>query len=624
MIENWFTNKCMTLIGINGRALAGEDLKVAERAIEAARMANHKLWTDRNGNFYHKERTLFASARPLIDGNGKPVRICGRMVKIKAKFCSKCGGSAPGSWWRCGGCGKLIGNESQTCPHCGRTQNPMMRLDISDGSWRKEEEIFAERFELQDIAPLMQKGLNVQESQNAVLLEGGAVTDVLSAGFYKTPDFENNEGGDKSLVMVDCSEFSLPVCVESIRTADDIEADLHVVAVLRFDPANAKEFMCNLMGSSLYLKQDALTASLGYDEIAHCLLGDIDTAAREMCNTTTVAELFKSADTRIKLENHIANSLARNLSAIGMSFVRLKEVEFESEVFTKLREMSGQVETKRREIEFMQRADELANDATRREAMSEYEMEDFMDQLAHEKGIKDDLRVQEIERLRKNWERSQEKDALSHEHDLDDIQQMRQLERDRTDAEFKQEMIDLEHKRDIERRIAEQNASLEFTQIESRIQNIKIEVAAKKAAAEQDAADKWLDIKQKKQAFNQNQKIDMIKAAQGADISALIMAEDDPDKRRDLLELYEQQQQAKMTPELLLAAAAARGNAAAAAALAGMNKDQLDVIERAKNENKEIFEKMLQMNERMFNQATENMAKNNGGSNTTTTTQIIK
>ena len=55
-----------------------------------------------------------------------------------------------------------------------------------------------------------------------------------------------------------------------------------------------------------------------------------------------------------------------------------------------------------------------------------------------------------------------------------------------------------------------------------------------------------------------------------------------------------------------------------------MNKDQLDVIERAKNENKEIFEKMLQMNERMFNQATENMAKNNGGSNTTTTTQIIK
>ena len=623
MIDNWFTNKCMTLIGLNGRALKGEALEIAERAIEAAKQANHKLWTDRNGNFYHKERTLFASAMPLIDGSGNPVRICGRMVRTKAKFCSKCGGSAPGSWWRCGGCGKLIGSESQSCPHCGRAQNPMIRLDISDGSWCKDEDVFAERFELQDIAPLMSKGLNVQESQNAILLDGGAVSDVLSAGFYKTPDLAADENGDKSLVLVDCSEFSLPVRVEGIRTADDIEADLHVVAVLRFDPANAAEFMCNLMGSSLYFKQDALTASLGYDEIAHCLLGDIDTAAREVCNTTTVAELFKDADTRIKLEDHISARLADNLSAVGMRFVRLKEVEFESEVFTKLREMSGQVEAKRREIEFMKRADELANDATRREAMSEYDMEDFMNQLAHEKGIKDYLRVQEIERMRKNWERSQEKDALSYEHDLDDIQQMRQLERDRTDAEFKQEMIDLEHKKDIERRIAEQNASLEFTQIEAQVQTIKIEVAAKKVAAEQEAAEKWLDIKQKKQAFNQEQKINMIKAASGADISALLMAEDDPDKRRDLLAMYEQQQQAKMTPELLLAAAAARGNAAAAAALSGMNKDQLAAVERAKNENKEIFEKMLQMNERMFNQATENMAKNNGNTNSTTT-QIIK
>ena len=50
-----------------------------------------------------------------------------------------------------------------------------MRLDISDGSWRKDEDIFAERFELQDIAPLMQNGLNIQESQSAILLEGHIV-----------------------------------------------------------------------------------------------------------------------------------------------------------------------------------------------------------------------------------------------------------------------------------------------------------------------------------------------------------------------------------------------------------------------------------------------------------------
>ncbi|MBQ9774492.1 MAG: hypothetical protein IJW17_00485 [Lentisphaeria bacterium] len=453
MIDNWFTNKCLTLIGSNGRALSGDALGAAEQALQSAKAANHKLWTDRNGNFYHKERKLFAPVQPLIDSTGNQVRICGRMVKVKAKFCSKCGGAAPGSWWRCGGCGKLIGNESQACPHCGRVQNPMMRLDISDGSWCKDEDTFAERFELQDIAPLMQKGLNIQESQNAILLEGGAVVDVLEPGYYQTPDIEKGENGDRSLVMVDRAEFSLPVCVEKVRTSDDIEANLHIVVVLRFAPENAKEFMCNLMGSSLYLKNDALTASLGYDEIAHCILADADAAAREVCSGVSVAELFRNADVRIRLEDHIALRLRRNLSAVGMNFVRLKEVEFESEIFDKLRSMSGQIEAKRKEIEFMQRADALANEAARTEAVSEYEMEDFMNQLAHEKGIKDDLRLQEIERMKKVWERQQEKESLGHKNDLDDLQQMRQIERERSSAEFKQEIADLEHKKALEARL---------------------------------------------------------------------------------------------------------------------------------------------------------------------------
>lgn len=623
MIDNWFSNKCMNLVGPNGRALKGPALDAAEQALQNAKMNNLKVWADRNGNFFYKEQRLFAPVRALIDSNNNPVRICGRMVKVKANFCSKCGGPAPQSWWRCGGCGKMIGSESQTCPHCGRNQKPAMRFDIADGAWSKDDEIFAERFELQDVAARLPEGLNIQENHCAILLEGGAVVDVLGAGFFRTPAEDSAGNGNQTIVMVDRAEFSLPVCVEKIRTADDIEAELHAVVVLRFDPENAREFMCNLMGNSFYLGDDALTSSLGYDEIAHCLLADIDAAAREVCNSTTVAELFKNADTRIKLEDHIAARLKNNLSAIGISFVRLKEVEFESEVFDKLRRMSGEVEVKRKEIEFMQRADEIANDATRREAMSEMEMQEFMDQLAHEKGIKDDLRVKELERIKLNWQRQQEKEALSHEHDLDDLQQMRQHDRDRTDAEFKQEMLDFEHKKALERRIAEQNSSLEYQQIESKIQSIKIETEKQKTAAVIEATTAFEKIKQQKQAFAQSQKIELLKAAAGADIQALLMAENDPQKRRDLLALHEQQQQAKMTPELLLAAAAARGNAAAAEALSRLDKEQIAYIERAKNENREIFEKMLQMNERMFNQATESLAKKSGETNNTTT-QIIK
>lgn len=599
MMESWFTTKCMALVGKNGRALSREALEAAEAALTAAKQAGKKLWTDKNGYFYFKEPRLFASSQSLLDAAGNPVRICGRLVNNKANFCSKCGSPAPGGWWRCGGCGHHIGNESQTCPHCGRSHDTSKRLDLVDGRWNKAEEIFAERFEMTDVAQLLEKGLNVEESQCAVLLEGGAVKDVLTAGFYQAADISSTENtANRRIVMVENAEYSLSICVEALRTKDDIKADLHTSIILRFDKDHAKEFMQNLMGSSLLLHNDTITAALGYDEIAHTLLQGVDRSVREFCNNETVSDLFRSAELRLRLEDYISSNLARNLASIGMIFVRLKEVEFESEIFEKLREMSGQVEAKRREIEFMQRADELANDATRREAMSEYEMEDYMNQLAHEKGIKDDLRKQEIERLRRDWQKQQEKDELSHQHDLADLHQ----------------------ERDLRRRIEEQKNSLEYMQVETQIQSLKLEMEKKKTQAEQEATEGWLKIKQQKQAFNQNQKIEMMKAASGADLKAMLMAEDDPDKREQLLKMYEMDMQSRMTPELLLAAAAARGNAAAAEALSKMNSEQLAAIEKSKQENRDVYERMLQMNERMFNQTAENLNK----AAPANTTQIIK
>ena len=621
MIESWFTTKCMALVGKNGRALSGDALEAAEAALTAAKQAGKKLWTDKNGFFYFKEPRLFASSQSLLDAAGNPVRICGRQVNNKANFCSKCGSPAPGGWWRCGSCGHHIGNESQTCPYCGRSHDTGKRLDLVDGRWNKAEEIFAERFEMTDVALLLEKGLNIEENQCAVLLEGGAVKDVLESGFYQAADISAPENtGNRSIVMVDNAEYSLSICVEALRTKDDIKADLHTSIILRFDKDHAREFMQNLMGSSLLLHNDTITSALAYDEIAHTLLQGLDRSVREFCNNETVSDLFRSADLRIRLEDYISSNLARNLASIGMTFVRLKEVEFESEVFEKLREMSGQVEAQRREIEFMQRADELANDATRREAMSEFEMEDYINQLAHEKGIKDDLRKQEIERLRRDWQKQQEKDALIHENDLADLNQERNLDRKRSETAFKEEMADLQHRKELERRIEDQKNSVEYLQLETQIQSLKLEMEKKKTQAEQEATEGWLKIKQQKQVFNQNQKIEMMKAASGADLKAMLMAEDDPDKREQLLKMYEMEMQSRMTPELLLAAAAARGNAAAADALSKMNSEQLAAIEKSKQENRDVYERMLQMNERMFNQAAEHLNKATPAS----TTQIIK
>lgn len=619
MFEKLFYKTCTALVNKEGdEALSGEALKAAEAALTEARRNGYKIWSDPNGYVYIRKRGLFAPAVQLTDANGNFVRICGMPVNNRAKFCSKCGAPSPHGWWKCGGCGKMIGNDSQKCPHCGREQNIQLRGDLADGIWKKPEDIFAERFEFPDVAPLLGKGLNVQESQCAILLQGGAVTETLAPGFYEIPDVDNptgEEAGHKSLVMVDNSEFVLPVCVEKVRTSDDIAADLHLVSALRFSTENAKDFMCNLMGGSLLLHADTVTSALGYDEIAHAVLQTVDAAARDFCNTVTISELFKDADIRLNLENHIEKVLNRNIGAMGLKFVRLKEAEFESEAFDKLREMSGQVEAKRREIEFMRRADELANDATRREAQGEFEMEEFIAQLAHDKKVKDELRDQELERIRMQWELKKKIEALSMQKGADRDEAL-------LDAQNEEKILSMRHKAELDRRIEAQKSTLEYMQIELQIQEIKIEIERKKTLAEQDATRVWIEIKQQKKSFDQDKKIEMINAAKGADMRALLMAEDDPEKRAHLLQLYEQELQSKMTPELLLAAAAARGNPAAAEALNRMNCDQLEAIERSKQENKDVYERILHLNKEMFTEALESLAKS--CAQPAPTTQIIK
>ena len=264
----------------------------------------------------------------------------------------------------------------------------------------------------------------------------------------------------------------------------------------------------------------------------------------------------------------------------------------------------------------------MADEAVRKEAVNEYEMDDYMKQLAHEDSLKDELRRQEMSQVKASLPQKLEKAALAHENDLDDLQQARQLERDRTDAEFEQEILDLQHERETLRRSKDRLSELEAKKVEEQIRIIDLEIEKRKTAAEQESAEKWLEIKMKKQSFDQARKLDLINALAGADLQAMLMAEDDPEKRKDLLKLYEQRSQAAMTPEFLLAAAAARGNTAAAEAMARLSQEKQDMIERAKTEHKELFDEMLKMNERMFNKTVENMARNAAGNGSANPTNI--
>lgn len=578
MFENFFSTKCMMYVDENGRALSGEALENAQRSISAKR--------------------------------------CGHQVHRLAKFCSKCGSPAPNRRWRCAGCGEWIGQESAVCFRCGKIQNHSGRIDIRDGVWRKGDDVFAQKFELEDVKTLLGKSLSITHGQCAILLNGGnMINDVLPPGNYSSAELQElleQLGQDKhaSLIMVDFTEIDFPVAVENLYSKEELALTLTCSAVLRFDPENAEKFLTNIFERCLNRKGHGCSSTLGYDEVASFIIADIESAIRDDVCQNTIDELFKDPVLRINMEDRISQYLKNNLLGAGMAFIRLKEMEFHSPVFEKLRSMSGDIEEKRREIEFQLRADELANDAVRKNAVSEKDVEEFMDQLAHEKDVKDYVRAQEMAHLSDIWkfERAKADQEAQDHFEINDQQHANALRQLSQEGEIKRRQN--EHAELIRQKIEEQRTSLTLAQVELQIQEMR-------TSAEQTATERWLDIQQKKAINQQALELERIKAYQGVDSKVLAAAIDDTVRGDRIAHLAELELQQKMTPELLLAAAAARGVPEAAAALASMSREQQECVERAREENKEIYEKMLAMNERMFNQAAESMAKGNAAPNTT-------
>ena len=588
MFETWFTQKCTAFVDESGRALSGPALEEAKRNPNARR--------------------------------------CGHLVKTRAKFCSKCGSPAPGGWWRCANCGSLIGNDSQSCPHCGRAQNVTARLDLSDGVWQKGDEVFAQRFDALEMEALMPHGLSVQEGQACILLSGGVVTEVLPAGHYPAERVVDRAGfqtsGEaKAFVMVDLAELPFPLMAEELFTKENLQVDLTCVAVIQFSPELPIDFLTNVMGARGYVANSEIKATLGYGDLAHFIVNDMDIVARSFCAEHTVEELFKDPRLHLELESAIRERLERNLGTIGMKFLRLKEVEFRGKVFDQLRKMAGDVEVKRREIEFQLQAAALANDSVRRKTMDEHEMAEFMSRLAQEKKIGDEMRRQEIERIAAQWklERATAEQEAQDKFEINDAEHAEKLKGIAQAGEL--ERRKKEHDELLRQRLAEQDASLTAERVEVEIQKLRL-------AAEQEAAEKWLELKQKKERGRAELELEVeqrrergrheielerVKAYQGVDAKTLIAAMDDAGRGERLAKVVELEMQQKMSPELLLAAAAARGVPEAAVALSGMSEQQKALLERAKAENREIYEKMLAMNQEMFNKTAETMGNGLAG-----------
>lgn len=614
-----FSDKCTAIVSLaTGRHLAGDELAEAQKVLR-----------EETGAFHSKKAVL------AKHGWG----VCGHSVKKKARFCSKCGAPAPKGWVKCPSCGKWVGNEMTHCWNCNHALHPETRTNLEGGVWNRAEGIFAERFEVGEVENMLKNGVQVQEGTAAVLLDAGRESRVLGPGRHE-PDgtlrainwFGNPP--PRSVVLVDAGEFVVPLrMAEGLATADGFPVSVYAELTLRFVRSRADDFIANFM-------KDA--RSVSYAEMSESLASTLAYGIRNLCNTSTVEDLVKDPARREQFEASLRKAAGETMKAWGVEVVRVGAADFDSPKYREVEAANAELAGKRRELEFAWKTRELLNeDAVRNReldqaerdagnggkmdaAKSEFDLAEYVDQLAQEKEISGAERDAELKLVlmakqnqisvqEANYELSSriaaraaemEAELKDTDHDLalkeklraytveamlkDELGQEELLKIQARESEIANRVetgkIDLEAYRTRTTASAQTDAEADRVR---RLGEAEAAAAAAKNAAEIERLKGLREIDRDIDETKMKARAQEFANAKGASIEALVATADDPEKMRALVELAKVNVQKSMSADQLLGQAAATSDAAANA-LAAKAASEKDAMTRLVEEIKKL------------------------------------
>ena len=480
---------------------------------------------------------------------------CKNRVKKSAKFCNKCGSPAPKGWWRCPSCNKWVGNESQFCWNCDTPLHPGQRAGISSGRWQNRAGVFAEVFEVGDIRKLLQDGLIVSEGTVALLIDAGKYKDYLKPGSHNLESLARkvNHWGSpppRAIVLVESGEVVTPIRVDKLRSAEEMELRFYGEVVLQFNPENAQGFLANLLKSR---------RELALEEIIGALESEARHAVESFCTTSTVEDIVKDPKRRLHLEDSLRETLERTAASWGIEVLRVSAAEFSGRAYEELRQKSGEVEVKRRELEFSERLRELLQSERMGELKSERDLEEYVSQLAQERGVSDALREHELAGLKQ-----------VQRHEIDATEQAHQMEQAAAKAHHD---LGLQKEQDSYGR----------------------EKLVEDAKSQSDAAEIALELRRKKDAGKRENLEETARILKGQSIETLISLQDDTDKRAQLVEIHKLAMAKGLDAEQALAMNAAASPEAVRAleALARNKESESDKREALSKEHTAQLERIL-------------------------------
>jgi hypothetical protein len=355
----------------------------------------------------------------------------------------------------------------------------------------------------------------------------------------------------QTVVLVEAGDVVLPLRFSDLRSSEDFILECYTEACFRFVPANSRAFLENLLKGQQHLT---------YEGLADWMRQEIRGAVLEITVASSIENLVKDAQRRLKLEDALTQKLKLGLERAGVELVRLASVEFTGEAYEGIRNQAADLEVTRRTLEFKQRARELTEGDKMGQFKSESDLAEYMSQLAQEKGVSDALREHELARLKQ-----------VHRHELEN------------EAAF------------------QMTAEIEQT-------DHQILISTKKTDADMQEAVKWLKVRQEKQRLDIEQKKAEAEVLAGHDIKTLIAFLPDNDRRQQLLELAALNAKAGQSPEQILALAAEK-SPAAAEALAKMREVKREDFQREFDDRKKLSDESAARLEHIISDALNAMAE---------------
>lgn len=449
---------------------------------------------------------------------------CGATVRRAAKFCSKCGKPGPKSWFKCPSCNSWAGGESSFCWNCKTPLHPESRGTLAGGVWQRRPGVFAVRLSVGDLRDSLKSGLTVEAGTAAILLREGVIDSILEPGAHTLSSMAErlkNWGAvpPKSVILIDTGDVVLPLRIEGLRTAEELPVEFYGEVVLRFDGARASDFLANVLKDRSVLECATLS---------ELMTGEIRYAVDNFCLQSAMADLIRDPTRRLKLENILQSTLTDLFTRSGLMMIRVPAAEFAGPEYEKLRERMGDVEIRRREVEYNQRLRELIRSDEMNRFKTEHDVEDYAKQLAHERGVSDTYRDQETGILKQ-----------LHRHEIEAKEAVHQLELATNRAELEIGVKIRWDDYDRDRRVKNAKTHAETREVERETEDKDVHKA--------------LEWRAEKRRLEREEIATRAKLFEGIKLEALIAAVDDPVKREHLLRLHARMQATGRTPQEILA-----------------------------------------------------------------------